>query len=826
MDVRKVLERPALLGPAGDVKVWAVGVTAVLAAVFQEHGYAINQIIDKAPDLTADETVTGAWTFANDVTVDLGKSIYVYDATHTDYLRIYEQGTVAALTTNNNPIGFYPQGAASATFLMYGTAGNFAVYPLKIKESSAAIVDTTAYGQIWVKDDTPNILKYTDDAGGDWTPAMIEANETISGSWTFSGQILATKAATDGVTGAVYLQNSNPLIGFYESDQAADGKLWTLQTSSGHMQIYAMQDDGNNTNRTALLDIQRSGYGEAANVTWQTAKWNLQGQMYFAATLEDKISLYDDRLGGTTMYGFGVESSFTYSKGVGGHRWYINVNADGGTSDTMELTSSLLQVNADIGMANSTGDKITLWGTHDASSSYAIGIESNTHYFKAASGTSYFRWYVGSVDGGASDYMELSPYGLVLTNRPMHFRNSTKTAGTIHGLYYPNAAYFSTESSAQVGAYLIQLPAAVYGSQCMITLRVRHYNYTDGRTCDFLLGGYVYSAGAWHNTTATCRGWYGGTPIVRFVNNGSDRQGIIIGDVADSIDYPKWQVTDVTVSFSGQTYTNWYGDWSITKLTSLTGWTTVDTLYPLLQERVGGDGNSFLYINGPTAYANSKTNTGYIYNVTGNYGSIQVDGAAGSTSTWRGYSIGGRMVFMDDGSTNGGIYNDTDNEWYFYGTRNGETRMYYNGAEGIRTQDKTATGITSSGAVYDQPATLLDIGFNLLPAFNFNASDTLEASHCGHVTGKNNTTTTYTLTGPTSSDVDFPVGGVATVMNLGASGNYTIADTATCTMYYMDASSGAVTDIAGSGTLAPGGTITLYRYSTTAIYIAGGGFTP
>ena len=109
-----------------------------------------------------------------------------------------------------------------------------------------------------------------------------------------------------------------------------------------------------------------------------------------------------------------------------------------------------------------------------------------------------------------------------------------------------------------------------------------------------------------------------------------------------------------------------------------------------------------------------------------------------------------------------------------------------------------------------------------LPTFNFNVSDTLEARHSGHSTGKTNTTA-YTLTGPTSSDVDFPVGGVCTVMNLGSSTNYTISDTATCTMYHVTGS--AVTDITGSGTLAPGGIVTLYRYSTSAIYIWGSGFT-
>jgi len=39
--------------------------------------------------------------------------------------------------------------------------------PLKVKESASAVADTAAYGQIWVKNDTPNNLYFTNDAGND-----------------------------------------------------------------------------------------------------------------------------------------------------------------------------------------------------------------------------------------------------------------------------------------------------------------------------------------------------------------------------------------------------------------------------------------------------------------------------------------------------------------------------------------------------------------------------------------------------------------------------------------------------------------------------------
>jgi len=68
-------------------------------------------------------------------------------------------------------------------------------------------------------------------------------------------------------------------------------------------------------------------------------------QMDFDATHEDKISLYADRLGAAYAYGIGTEVDYVYTKAPSGHRWYCGVNADGGTSDTLQLTSSTLTLN-------------------------------------------------------------------------------------------------------------------------------------------------------------------------------------------------------------------------------------------------------------------------------------------------------------------------------------------------------------------------------------------------------------------------------------------------------------------------------------------------
>ena len=82
---------------------------------------------------------------------------------------------------------------------------------------------------------------------------------------------------------------------------------------------------------------------------------------------------------------------------------------------------------------------------------------------------------------------------------------------------------------------------------------------------------------------------------------------------------------------------------------------------------------------------------GYFQPVSGNYGSVQIDG--GAHGGWEGYSIGGHSVFMSQGSETG-LYNDANNEWLVQCTHNGSTRLYYNGSSKLET---TGAGASVNG---------------------------------------------------------------------------------------------------------------------------------
>lgn len=99
----------------------------------------------------------------------------------------------------------------------------------------------------------------------------------------------------------------------------------------------------------------------------------------------DKLSLYEDRLGLSTMYGFGVESSTLYSKSPTQHRWYIGTNADGGTSSKMTLTSTLLAlyvptlsvVDGTVYAASPTGTSTTFDSRLTTDSNYRWRMRAN-----------------------------------------------------------------------------------------------------------------------------------------------------------------------------------------------------------------------------------------------------------------------------------------------------------------------------------------------------------------------------------------------------------------------------------------------------------------
>ena len=109
---------------------------------------------------------------------------------------------------------------------------------------------------------------------------------------------------------------------------------------------------------------------------------------------------------------------------------------------------------------------------------------------------------------------------------------------------------------------------------------------------------------------------------------------------------------------------------------------------------VAGNGTSRVYLDGGNGRVYIGTNSRYLSDVTGQYGSVQVN--ASGVNGWEGYSIDGRAVFMHNGGTETGIYNDVNNHWLIYCIHGGSVNLYHNGSTKLTT---TQDGIDVSGQI-------------------------------------------------------------------------------------------------------------------------------
>jgi len=83
-------------------------------------------------------------------------------------------------------------------------------------------------------------------------------------------------------------------------------------------------------------------------------------------------------------------------------------------------------------------------------------------------------------------------------------------------------------------------------------------------------------------------------------------------------------------------------------------------------------------------YPGNQT-TGYMREVTGSFGSVEVTGADGSSGAWSGYSIGGEAVFMSNltgsaSSNRFGLYDDLSNAWVLQYNRDGDGAAHIYGS--------------------------------------------------------------------------------------------------------------------------------------------------
>ena len=173
----------------------------------------LTDITGEALSTLSDVTITGiasgellkwngsAWI--NNTLAEAGISATGHTHTESD---ISDLGTAIALVADNLSVFASTTSAQLAGVisdetgsgvLVFGTSPTFTTKittdPIFINESAAASADVAGDGQIWVKNDTPNTLQFTDDAGTDFQIATLTGTETFTNK-TLTSPTLTTPA--------------------------------------------------------------------------------------------------------------------------------------------------------------------------------------------------------------------------------------------------------------------------------------------------------------------------------------------------------------------------------------------------------------------------------------------------------------------------------------------------------------------------------------------------------------------------------------------------------------------------------------------------------
>lgn len=313
--------------------------------------------------------------------------------------------------------------------------------------------------------------------------ARIAANETISGTWTFSnaptlagtnvtaipeanitdGSILARLAGTETISGAwtftntapITLSSVNPQIFFRESDAGTNEKVWRFIANSDSF-LFTLLDDSN-ANNVTLFSIDRSGL--------------TPGDFAFAV---DVVPSADS----------------TYTLGTNSVRWSHGY-FDDITIGAAFTSNAFVLNNASESTIDSSIDgdslRIRLYGTSLYTASFTDAV-TKTHSFSVGTGSDFLLF-----DGSAFYPVAASAYNI---------GTSSARFGTI---YATNA--LNTPSDIRLKENIVALP---YGLEDLKRINVYQYNMIgDTRVQNGVIAQQLLEAGFGHIVSGSESEGYG-----------------------------------------------------------------------------------------------------------------------------------------------------------------------------------------------------------------------------------------------------------------------------------------------------------------------------
>ena len=163
--------------------------------------------------ISGTETITGEKTFSTHFKLNDDMNFYVGNSDNNDY--IYSDGSNINISKDDSDLIRFTDSS------------------IKVNEASAAASDTSGFGQLWVKNDTPNNLYFTNDAGND---VQITNGSSLAGGGGSSSEFRQLINAGFNYSSAggtlVYI----PLVGYIIE--------WTSQFGRNEYVSYVAPYDG------------------------------------------------------------------------------------------------------------------------------------------------------------------------------------------------------------------------------------------------------------------------------------------------------------------------------------------------------------------------------------------------------------------------------------------------------------------------------------------------------------------------------------------------------------------------------------------------------
>jgi len=179
--------------------------------------------------------------------------------------------------------------------------------PLKIKEVAAAGADTATYGQLWVKDTTPNEIWFTDDAGTDFNITLggTGLQDVVDDLTPTLGGPLA--GAGLDITGIGVLTLTEQAAA--EADVAGQGQIWVKNTTPN--ELWFTDDAGNDAQVNTATGVILADGTVPLTATWDVGAQNITGisELTAASIFGDDdagfFEIYSDTSAGVAfnMYG-------------------------------------------------------------------------------------------------------------------------------------------------------------------------------------------------------------------------------------------------------------------------------------------------------------------------------------------------------------------------------------------------------------------------------------------------------------------------------------------------------------------------------------------